>query len=114
MDDSISEAFKALGQPHRLEIMRRLLARSLSCCETMPMEDCSLDPRYCNFGELAGELTIDNATVSHHLKELDRAGLIERIRVGRRVFVRANLKAIDGLRAFFDPRTQSITEMETK
>lgn len=101
----MSAAFKALGQRHRLEIVRRLLERSLSCCDAERTADCTLDPTCCNFGELADELAIDKATVSHHLKELEHAGIVERIRNGRRVYVRLNLKAIESLRAFLDPRT---------
>lgn len=105
MDDALAEAFKALGNPNRLALMRRVLERSVSCSEADRPDDCEIDPSCCGFGELAEALDIGKATVSHHLKELRHAGLIERIRDGRRVFVRANTDRIEELRAFLRPRT---------
>lgn len=99
-----SETFKALGNPHRLALMKRLLKRSLSCAEADRPSECEMDPTCCGFAELADELDIGKATVSHHLKELRRAGLIERIREGRRVYVRANLDRVEALRRFLDAR----------
>lgn len=107
-DRRLSDAFSALGHPHRLAIVRRLLENALSCCDADRPEDCALDPTCCNFGELVDELHINKATVSHHLKELQRAGLIERVRKGRRVYVRANLDGIDMLRRFLDARRHAV------
>ena len=63
-------AFKALAHPHRLMIFLRLAG----CCErhNCDSETCS---RLC-VGELGKGLGIGQPTVSHHLKELTRAGLI--------------------------------------
>lgn len=100
--DDISRAFKALGHPHRLAVIERLLQRSLACCASERPDDCSLDPTCCNFGDLAREMNVSQGTVSHHLKELERAGLIERMRKGRRVYVRANRQRIEQLRDFLN------------
>ena len=63
-------AFKALSHPHRLAIFLRLAkcCKKHSCSE----DECS---RFC-IGELGKGLGIGQPTVSHHLKELTRAGLI--------------------------------------
>ena len=76
----LADAFKALGHPHRLQIFRRLSG----CCA--PGTACSGDEtvRRC-VGELAAELDIAPSTVSHHLKELTRAGLIATERCGREI-----------------------------
>lgn len=95
--DALSQAFKALGHPHRLAIVRRLIDAAIAC-ETP--DDCTLDPACCGFAELVEELGISKATVSHHVKELDRAGLIERIRDGRRVYVRIDDRRLAELRDF--------------
>ena len=107
MDASLTDAFKALGNPHRLAIMKRLLEQSPSCSAADRPEECELDPTCCGFAALTDELDIGKATVSHHLKELHRAGLIERLREGRRVFVRADTDRVEELRQFLDARVHA-------
>lgn len=107
MDTDLIEAFKALGNPHRLALMKRLLTQSLSCSEADRPEQCELDPTCCGFADLVEDLDVSKSTVSHHLKELRRAGLVERIREGRQVFVRANTDRIEELRQFLDARTHT-------
>ncbi len=58
-EQDIALLAKALGHPARVRIVRLLLAR----------EGC-----YC--GQLVGELSIAQATVSQHLKVLRDAGLV--------------------------------------
>ena len=107
MTSDLAEPFKALGNPHRLAIMERLLQHALSCSAAERPEECDLDPTCCGFADIANDLDIGKATVSHHLKELQRAGLVERIREGRRVYVRANIDRIDTLRSFLDAKAHA-------
>lgn len=76
----IAEVFKALSNPNRLHIFLRLV----SCCP--PGTKCSSDAavRRC-VGELGQGLEIDPSTVSHHLKELRRSGLIRMERRGKNI-----------------------------
>lgn len=76
----LADTFKALGHPHRLQIFLQLA----TCCA--PGTACTGDEamRRC-VGELAAELDIAQSTVSHHLKELTRAGLIATERCGREI-----------------------------
>ena len=58
---------KALGDPRRYEILRRLGARrdALAC---VAVRDC---------------MGINPATLSHHMKELELAGLVDVVREGK-------------------------------
>jgi len=64
---------KALGDPRRMEIIERLAAQGCTGCSDM---------REC--------LPISAATLSHHLKELETAGLIHIERDGK--FARLTLR----------------------
>lgn len=97
--DDLSAAFKALGHPHRLALVRRLIDQAVTC-EVPPGEALELDPACCDFGELAEEIGVGKPTVSHHLKVLRQAGLIERIQDGRRVHCRINEDRLLDLRSF--------------
>jgi ArsR family transcriptional regulator len=70
-------AFKALAHPHRLAIFLRL-AR---CCERHEVDAASC-ARLC-VGELGKGLGIGQPTISHHLKELTRSGLISTRKCGQ-------------------------------
>ena len=72
-----ASAFKALAHPHRLQIFLRLS----ECCQA---HGCDADEcaRLC-VGELGKGLGIGQPTVSHHLKELIRAGLIRTSKAGQ-------------------------------
>lgn len=104
MPSELAPAFQALSNPSRLALVERLLRKALSCEEAERPEECAMDPTCCGFSELAGELDLSKSTVSRHLKELERAGLVERIREGRRVYVRANVERLEELRSFLDAR----------
>jgi ArsR family transcriptional regulator len=105
----LSEAFKALGHPHRLALVRRLIDQAMTC-EAPSDEACTLDPACCDFGELAEEIGVGKPTVSHHLKVLRQADLIERIQEGRRVHCRINEDRLADLRSFLslDPNAAPV------
>lgn len=72
--------FKALSNPHRLALFRRLT----TCCA--PGTRCSVaSAASLCVGELGEGLDIAPSTLSHHLKELNRAGLIRMERRGKTV-----------------------------
>ena len=76
----MANSFKALSNPNRLQIFQRLL----SCCE--PGTACSADTvnGFC-VGELGEDLEVAPSTLSHHIKELQHAGLIKTQRRGKNI-----------------------------
>jgi ArsR family transcriptional regulator len=87
--------FKALSNPNRLSIFLRLV----SCCA--PGTSCSVHAKGCEcVGELGKDLGIAPSTVSHHIKELSRAGLIRMERRGQNVECWADPETLNALVTF--------------
>ena len=72
--------FKALSNPHRLGIFLRLVR----CCDPWTTSGADEDACIC-VGELGRDLGIVPSTVSHHIKELRHAGLIQMERCGQTI-----------------------------
>jgi len=106
--ERFSEMFKALGNPHRLAILLRLV----SCCS--PGTRWVASPEARRFvGQLGEDLDIVASTLSHHIKELRRCGLIRAERRGKNIecWVDAEaLKALGDLLASGDPSREAGSE----
>ena len=85
--EELAELFKALSNPHRLKIFVNLAL----CCR--PGQACAPNMRAC-VGELGDGLELAPSTVSHHLKELRRVGLIHMKRAGQHVECWADPEAL--------------------
>ena len=70
--ERLAETFRVLAVPARLRLLNLIAARSEACV--------------CHLTEPLG---LSQPTVSHHLKVLHEAGLLERERRGRWVYYRA-------------------------
>ena len=81
-----AQLFKALADPHRVQIVN-LLA-------TSPDPVC-----VCEF---TGPLGLSQPTVSHHLKKLVQAGLLEREQRGTWAYYSLNRDTLGGLAAALD------------
>ena len=79
---------KALADPVRVKIMSMLFSSSAG-------EE--------NSGDLATALGLTESTVSHHLSQLRRAGLVESDRRGMNVYHRPHRDALGALCAVLDP-----------
>ena len=100
--EKFSEIFKALSNPNRLNIFLRLF----SCCTPGTPEgiiDCSQPDECACVGELGSELGIVPSTVSHHIKELRRAGIIRMERRGQKMECWVDPETVTALRHFFEP-----------
>ncbi len=77
--DASALAFAALGQPTRLELMRRLMAAG---------------PNGLAAGQAARQLGVAPSSLSFHLRALEQAGLIAPRRQGRQLFYAAQFHAL--------------------
>lgn len=104
--EQLAEAFKALSNPNRLMIFQRLL----TCCE--PGTACSTDSMngFC-VGELGEDLDVAPSTLSHHIKELQRAGLIKTQRRGKNVDCFVESSKVSMLKEFFAVSVQNIDKV---
>ncbi|HEY5098701.1 MAG TPA: metalloregulator ArsR/SmtB family transcription factor [Gaiellaceae bacterium] len=85
--DLLAAQFKALADPARVTILNRLAAADEVCV--------------CDF---VAALDLAQPTVSHHLKVLREAGLVESSRRGTWAYYRLVPEAVDALRGAITPR----------
>jgi len=94
--EAFAELFKALSNPNRLRIFRRLTA----CCK--PGTNWLVEPEDKAYvGDLGRDLGIAPSTVSHHIKELRRAGIIRTRRQGQKIACWIDPQTIEKLKDFF-------------
>ncbi|MCW8919452.1 MAG: metalloregulator ArsR/SmtB family transcription factor [Gammaproteobacteria bacterium] len=95
-----AERFKALSNPHRLALFQRLT----HCCA--PGTACAItEASRLSVGELGAGLEIAPSTLSHHLKELNRAGLVQMERRGKQVICWVEPATLGELAGLFTPTT---------
>jgi ArsR family transcriptional regulator len=93
MNETNLRRLKALANDNRLAILEFLRQKA----ETGESDDLG-----SSVGEIALQLKVGIPTVSHHLKELHRAGLIRCERQGQRVCCRVNSRALLEVREFLE------------
>jgi ArsR family transcriptional regulator len=94
--ERFAEIFKALSNPNRLKIFLNLI----SCCAPGTVGTLEDGGSAC-VGQLAEDVDIVPSTVSHHIKELHRVGLIRTRRSGQRVECWIDPDILQDLAAFF-------------
>lgn len=91
----LAKTFKALANPNRLKIFLQLL----DCCE--PGTACSVEEAASRcVGDLGSDLSIAPSTLSHHLKELHQAGLVQMARRGQHMDCWIDPASLENLRHF--------------
>lgn len=101
--------FKALANPNRLKVFLRLVG----CCQGGGRRQ-SEDQLCACVGELGEELDIAASTLSHHVKELRQAGLIEIRRSGQHVQCRVADGPLRQLSKFFENPPRSLTGAKSR
>lgn len=94
--EKYAEIFKALSNPNRLKIFRNLA----TCCTPGTVGIIESNNTAC-VGDIGKDLDIVPSTVSHHLKELRRAGLIKTIRRGQNIECWVDPEILEELKIFF-------------
>ncbi len=97
MDSDLVNIMKALANPHRMEMLRSIYKEGVSvCCETSStgVERCS------GIGDIAAGIRLAPSTISHHLKELARAGLVSVERHGQSVRILPVTGSLEALKKF--------------
>jgi len=91
-----AERFKALSNPNRLALFQRMT----QCCA--PGTICNIEQAtQLSVGQLGEGLNIAPSTLSHHLKELNRAGLVQMERRGKQVVCWVEATTLQDLAALF-------------
>ena len=91
----LSKAFRALANPNRLQLFLNLLEESRLDLARGRVHDCFL-------AGLLRNLKIGAPTVSHHVKELENAGLIETHKEGKQLICTIRPEAMRALRAVLE------------
>lgn len=92
----LSRVFKALSNPNRLELFLNLLEESRLDLAKGRVHDCFLAPIIAKL-----DFSIGAATVSHHVKELADAGLIDTERDGKQLVCTVRPDVMRDLRELF-------------
>ncbi|MBI2683044.1 MAG: winged helix-turn-helix transcriptional regulator [Acidobacteriales bacterium] len=86
--EDLAAKFKALADPSRVRILE-LLKKPSCCAVDVPGGLCACD--------IEGQLDLSQPTISHHMKVLREAGLVEASKIGQWMWYRRNEKAITEL-----------------
>jgi DNA-binding transcriptional ArsR family regulator len=91
-----ADRFKALSNPHRLALFQRMTR----CCA--PGTTCDIaQASQLSVGQLGEGMEIAPSTLSHHLKELNRAGLVQMERRGKQVVCWVEASTLQQLATLF-------------
>jgi DNA-binding transcriptional ArsR family regulator len=95
--DTLARMFRALGNPNRLRLFMNLLEESKLDLAKGRIHDCFLVKLLGGLGDLGAP------TVSHHVKELADAGLIQTQREGKQLICSVDPEGLEQLREALAP-----------
>jgi len=101
-NSSLAGCFAALSNEQRLAIYEKICSNSF-CCFFDSMDSQHSEGRYdCNVGNISNTFEIAPATVSHHLKELKNAGLINMERKGKFIYLTPLKEPLENINLFLN------------
>lgn len=99
------EIFKALSNPSRLEILKAIYKAGI--CGTFEGEAPCFEKCSC-VGDIVEKFNLAPSTISHHTKELVRAGLIKVEREGQFIRLLPNPEALESISGLADSLKKSV------
>jgi ArsR family transcriptional regulator len=93
--------FKALSNEQRLKLFQMIYYWNKTIEDNKEGESCCQGVEKA-FTRACGCLHIARSTISHHLKELENAGLISCTRSGKMFCCRINNKAVEAVKKFIE------------
>jgi DNA-binding transcriptional ArsR family regulator len=100
--DRFAKIFKALSNPNRLRLFDEIRTKGQAEFEAAKQRGVT----GCLLQHVIDALDVGAPTVSHHLKELVNAGLVETRKVGKHLRCNVAKDVVDEVRRFFDPGSQ--------
>ncbi len=101
MNDKLVNSFRALSNYQRLTIFQKICEKTHCCFYDTSQTAVSADKYSCSVGEISRTFELAPATVSHHLKELKYAGLINMERKGKFIYLTPLQEPLEELKLFF-------------
>lgn len=96
----LSRIFKALSNEQRLSLFKKIVEWQSDC--VAPDKDLGCGGIEKAFTKACGCMQLSRSTVSHHIKELENAGLIICTRKGKAVSIRVNDETVSLVKNFID------------
>src|SRR4051812_6282672 len=100
--DTLARMFRALGNPNRLRLFMNLLEESKLDLAKGRIHDCFLVKLLGGLGDIGAP------TVSHHVKELSDAGLIQTQREGKQLICSVDPDGLAQLREILSVNTSKV------
>ena len=101
MNDKLVKAFSALSNYQRLTIFQKICEKTHCCFYDTSQTEVSTNRYDCNVGDISRTFELAPATVSHHLKELKYAGLINMERKGKFIYLTPLQEPLEEMKLFF-------------
>ena len=103
----MAKIFKALSSEQRLTLFRNLYTWEKNSMNTDIIDDsCTARKECCGtekaFTRACGCMDLSRSTISHHLKELQNAGLVTCTRSGQVISCKVNEEVVDMIKKFLD------------